>query len=63
VTDEELLELAREVLTPRQLRCWMLAEKKMSQRAIAYDVGVDRSTVREHLDAAARRLREAGAPT
>jgi len=62
VTDEELLELAHEVLTPRQLEVWTLNEKKMSERAIAYHINRDRGTVRDHLAAATRKLRKAGAP-
>lgn len=63
MTDDELLELARQVLTEKQLRAWELAEKKMSERAIAYAMGISRGTVRDHLEAATRRLAEAAAST
>lgn len=57
-TDPDLEQLARAVLTERQLEVWLLAEKNLSQRAIAYHLRIDRATVRHHLEAANRRLAE-----
>lgn len=62
MTDQDLRNLARVVLTPRQLEVWQLIEGGMSQRQVSIAVGIGRGTVRDHLDAAAARLRANGAP-
>lgn len=59
MTPSELRQLARDLLTDRQYRCWEAAERGLSQRSIALIEGITRSGVREHLAAADRKLAEA----
>lgn len=61
MTDTELHNHARTVLTPKQLEVWLLAEGGMTERGIALALGLARGTVRDHLEAATRRLRATGA--
>lgn len=60
MTGLPLRDLAREVLTERQFVVWELAEGGMTERQIASHLGVARSTVRDHLEAAERRLTKMG---
>ena len=58
VTDEEW-STAQRVCTSAQLRVLRLYRQGMPKRAIARLLGVAPSTVRDHLDAAARRIETA----
>lgn len=53
------LELARRVLTKQQLRAFELSERGLSQYAIADALHIARSTVRNHLREAHRKLERA----
>lgn len=59
MSNNDLRDLAA-VLTPRQVEVWLLADGGMSERDIALALGLSRSTVRDHLEAATRRLRANG---
>ena len=56
MTPAERHTIAKRVMTRQQLRCFELAEKGLSQQTIALALGLSRSTVRTHLDAARRNL-------
>jgi DNA-binding NarL/FixJ family response regulator len=56
MTDQELRDLASDVLTARQLEVWRLHEAGMTERGIALHLGLARATIRDHLEAATRRL-------
>ncbi len=59
IDDTDVLELARRVLTERQWQVWELDDRGFSQYQIAAALGIGRGTVRDHLQAATRRVAKA----
>jgi DNA-binding CsgD family transcriptional regulator len=53
------LEIAKQVCTPRELEALTLAERGMSERAIAHALDISRSSVRARLENAHRKLHRA----
>lgn len=49
-------EIARTVCTPSEYTAWDLADRGMSQRAIALHLGLTRSSVRSRLEEARRKI-------
>jgi DNA-binding NarL/FixJ family response regulator len=52
----DLMAIAREVLTAKQLAVWELDDRGFSQYQIATALDIGRGTVRDHLLAATRRI-------
>lgn len=48
--------LAQNVLTVKEREVWVLYHRHMSQRAIAVFLGLDRSTVRDRIERARRKM-------
>jgi RNA polymerase sigma factor (sigma-70 family) len=60
VTEEQLWEIAEQVMTPAQFNVFVSHHRDgLSQRTIAKDLGVSRSTVQSRLEGGRRRLLEA----
>lgn len=58
-TEDDTMATARQVLTPRQLQVWELhVNQGRSLRDTALTLGVDHTTIRGHIRAAARRIRK-----
>ena len=53
---DDVQKTAARVLTDKQLQVWILHLGGVSNRDIAYGLGYSRSNVRDHLDAAHRKL-------
>ena len=58
--DPTITELAQQTLTPGQLAVFQLWHHGHSQRAIAHQLGLARTTVIDRYDAACRNLHRAG---
>lgn len=59
MSDPKIRALARQILTGQQLRTFELEARGMSQYAIALALDLSRSTVRNHLREAHRKLEQA----
>lgn len=55
----DLRSLAEQVCTAAELDAWRLVQRGMSQRAIALALGISRSSVRDRVESAARKVAEA----
>lgn len=56
----QVMLLAEELLTDRQMEVWILEAYGHPQRMIAWQLDISRSSVLDRLDAAHRKLRKAG---
>lgn len=54
---EDLWTIAQRVCTSGELAAWRLEQAGQSQRAIAVALGVSRTTIRDRLENAARKIR------
>jgi DNA-binding NarL/FixJ family response regulator len=59
-TDPRILQIAHRELTDRQLTVWNAHRLGQSQRSIAYQLDLSRTTITDTLDAAWRTLRKHG---
>lgn len=51
--------LAERVCTEAELEAWRLVQRGMSQRAISLALGISRSSVRDRVESAARKVADA----
>lgn len=51
--------IAAQVCTPNELAAWTLAQRGLSERAIALTLDISRSSVRSRLENARRKIRQA----
>ena len=51
--------IAAQVCTPAELEAWALEDRGLSQRAIAYHLGISRTAVRDRLNNAANKIARA----
>lgn len=56
---DEVMAVAREVCSPAELEALEAEQRGLSQRAIGYLLGIDRSTVRDRLERAGRKVEAA----
>lgn len=54
--DDEAWRVAQEVCTEAEIEAYRLERRGLSQRAIAYHLGVSREAVRDRLERAARKI-------
>lgn len=59
MTDPDLIRLATQVCTPKELQAYELAARGMSERAIALALDLSRSAVRARLESAKRKIEQA----
>lgn len=54
--DDEAWRVAQDVCTEAELEAYRLERRGLSQRAIAYHLGLSREAVRDRLERAARKI-------